>query len=1624
MTTIFNNIIIEINDKLKSFKLLPHIKNVLSNLFINLNSNDLQILLTFSGFLIYRINNLFINDDENYTQFKNNNNQDIKAIILLLLPYINDEKINVYSIIKDLNELILNQELKKSDFKIDRSEILKSHFKYSTFGLGLFNKDDKLLLNDNEYDKLIYKTIYHNFISINETISTVNGKLYINWINIVPLTENNYTKSKIYIDTLEYLKKNTLADDIYTNLIDYNGLYVGEFYNIYRNAYYENIKKVKWFIFINQNKNYYIQYLNKIFNFDNFFNLNSYDDLNNYDKLIFNNKLKNINKNEYYIWKNIIIYFVNNYTYKHFIDKNISTSFNMNIDESIDGDDNKYEYNYFIRLKFNKITEEHIENFLSNIDPMHFWDYVKESLNIFKSTIYANFLIKDNKITDMFNLDKDSQINLKNIYNIAKSLSHYSQSKWVLLPIKYSSLTVENQLNFWNKFNNNIGNSAWINISKNLELEFSTDKTFENILVAFNEIKYELCWKYLITNGLLSEFKINLTNKIDTKSDSFKEYGNANYYLTNDKYKNHSIKTKDKKITLIEDLNNTNTKWYTFYAMNWINQINFFQHYLNHRVLYITGATGQGKSTQVPKLFLYSLKMLDYNNNGQVVCTQPRIGPTITNAKRIAKELGLPIEEYSDSLKDDIKSKNYYVQYSYSGDKHTINNTNHLSLKITTDGTLFNEMVKNPLLKEEYKRKKKNSNEYENIYFSKNKYDVIIIDEAHEHNPNMDLILTLARQSCYMNNSIKIVIMSATMDDDEPIFRRYYHIINDNLVYPLREKINYFNNEIFYDSIYLDRRLHIAQPGISTQYKIDEYYVNNKTVEEIVNKILNSSTTGDILIFENGTSDIYKRIKSLNNIIPPYIIALPYISSINQKYKNIIENIDTKIANIRTDKNKVSDVWTENYIESNDVNEGTYKRAIIIATNVAEASLTITSLKYIIDNGYSKVNKYNDLFDKEDLVVEMISESNRKQRKGRVGRVSNGTVYYLYDKGSRENIKQQYKINQINFGESLLQLLEKKSLSQIIYELENPRDLINELQKLNNDFTVLQIDADEDNIIREGLLSEIFDPNFIKIINDEINISFFDNINPKTIYDISESLFYRKKILKIFLNQFFTKNYKQYWDINYYGNIDENLYRSFYRNDSGYNISTLIDIPCVFYIIHPFEHIIKRNILGNIIEYYIDNKWETIDKKNLPISIFTNLLNNLAYKYFLVNIKADNFNYLNYANMDVDVLYKTELFELVYKLKQYIDLHELTSNDLIVLLTSQAYGSFNEVLEVLIMIKTINSSMKNLIINKKLYDNEDIEIEYLHTLIQSFKKNFDFIDIFKFIDSKSIKIKYDNQIQNIINEYIKDKDKPVTRKYTVSQWNKLNYLYLNGSLKKNGFSYLINDKLKEIYNFENNKKDIVRWCDINNVNSDIFIEYLNNFIKAKIELLTTDKYIDYKTPEPTAFDLINIDSYNFKKSLLNNNKYEKIIRPFLHGSPFNIGIKFNIYDIYYHSIPDTLVHNMYKPNKCNLLYYYKNDTNNDKIYDFNISITNKIEIEWLFNILPIYYKPANFKNTIIHYNGTEFKIKQYNGNLFNEFCYNLKNKWSLNNIPYISSNMEILSVFFENYKKNSILTEN
>jgi len=711
-----------------------------------------------------------------------------------------------------------------------------------------------------------------------------------------------------------------------------------------------------------------------------------------------------------------------------------------------------------------------------------------------------------------------------------------------------------------------------------------------------------------------------------------------------------------------------------------------------------------------------------------------------------------------------------------------------------------------------------------------------------------------------------------------------------------------------------------------------------------------------------------KRVKSLNKITPNNVIVIPYIGTgLNKKYKDIIEDLKTMISKIRTAKHLVDTTWNENYKISTDVPERTYNRAIVVATNVAEASITIENLKFVIDNGFAKVNQYNEITDEQQLIEEPISEASRKQRKGRVGRVASGTVYYLYKKGEKESIKSKYKITQENFGENLLKLLQTRKLNE-----ENlPLVLIG------------------------------FDPN----VPDNF-------IKKPTDNDFMDSVYYKKQIHNIQYKQFDVKKYKLYWDEKYFVHNKINEFMGIF--ESGYNIETLCDLKGEFYIIHPKENIIKRNILGNIIGYY-DNKNNLKKNNSLEDNILRNLIINQSYKYFLVDKSTKIYNQTNNFIIDNKMLYKTEFFEYVNKIRELIDSNDFGTPEYITLLTSQAYGSFNEVLEVLSMLKVINNSMKNLIINMKLYNNQDSEIEFIYNIIEEFKKKFYYFNIFSI--KNNLKLKYssvvDKKTEVYLNDRKKDKKDPPPNKYTAKEWNKLNQLYLTGRLK-NSFDSLISDLIEKdnmINNFENYIYEINNWAEFNNIKGSALIQYLYTYKKYYLNFMTMKKN-DPNNLELDPLKKMDDESSSFKKSLSCTNKYEKIIRPFLHGRPFNFALRMKSSDNFHTTIPPTpLINNDSKANISNILFYFNKKEN-------DMSITNKIEIDWLFNVLPIYYKPSNFKNIILKRDGDEIKQLFLDGDIFNDFCVSLRNKWSSNNLPFESSEGEILREFIKNIKIN------
>lgn len=1616
-------------------------RNFINSWFILLNNQDKEVLYELTFFLYTRICFLFnINYEDSIYQFTKNNNQDLKALLLLLLPYLIDENTNIYNKIIDLNQILCYKNnlnyIDKKILKEKRPDIINEYFKYSNYAVGLLNEHndstDKLLDLFPNNEKLIWTMMHHNFMSLLETLNQINGKLYINWINITPITLAKYKESNLYNNTLGNI------DDIINkiinkqNIYDYGGLYIGEMYNIFRNVFYESIKQIKWLIFpftiTNTNtKKYIIQYIDNLFSLEYIYASNI--------EFPVNIKFKFLNSDfkpyEYEIWKTIIIFMVNNYSAKNVIDIKIKKPFMFKIeDEPLDDD-----YKRKLINDMENITVEDIHVFLKNISDIHLIDFFKESIDEFKSTFYSKYLFEDidnNKMVDGFPVIYD-KLNLKNLYNIAKTLSH-DTSNFELLPKKYSSLSEEERINFFKKYTDNL--SQWLNIKKNLEKEYMVGLSQNEYMYYMTEInnswdivKFDIVFEYLAWSGILSEFKVDknfnfdmannkkrLKEEMKNKFDKNKDWKDTNYYLTNNKFSKikyseiDEMTNKDiKNYTYFEYLIKK-TQCYTFYAMDWLAQINFFNHYLNNRVMFVTGSTGTGKSTQVPKLLLYSLKSLDYKQNGKVVNTQPRITPTIENADRIASELGVQIKAPNEEFNNEqTKTKNYQVQFKYQNDNHTIQSYPYLTLKISTDGTLFEEIIQNPLIKSQVFSKDKKSFMYSN----KNKYDIIIIDESHEHNINMDLLITLLRNSGYYNNDIKIVIVSATLEEDEPIYRAYFKYINDNLLYPIKavdSKHLLLHEPFLIDSVYLDRRFHISPPGKGTQYEIKEVYLplaitspentekrNSQITQEksyeIINKICLESTKGDILLFANGQGEIIKAVEVLNRILPNNVIALPYFSELNEKYKEIVVKINNKISFIKTKRQDVAKTWGLEYIEDLSVQNNTYTRAVIIATNVAEASITIDSLRYVVDNGYAKVNNYDNNIDLVQLNEEEISEASRKQRKGRVGRTADGTVYYIYEKGAKEKIQPKFKITQANYEQYVIKLMSK-----------------------NTDM-IIESDADPNNYNMFINKFDIITKQLDDLISKQKNVSIKSNVLP------------------IILHQY-KQNNEKYWNKLYFdfmGDINNKninyIFKRFQCCLDGFKLENILDTECIFYIIHPYEDKIVRNILH--IPIQINNK--KVNK--FEETIFNKLLSRLENKLLLVNIKPTRIISNTNFNINYDNYYITELVEHINNITRLKIVDNF--NEGILILYAQAYDVLYEIMQIITLIKIGNNSITNLFINPKLFNDQDNQIEFIFNLIENIKKDFNDLQIFNIKNngSKYLKNKYFLNYIELAKKFKKNKEnKKKHSGFTYNLYDKFNELDINGELyTETGFEKILNLEsiiTKELYNeIDKNKLKINKWEQQNNLKVDIIYNFLKKYTENLVDVLTIEKELDKKFDNINPLVFIKNYESQFLKTLKTNKIFDRIIKSFIHAYPLNFAININDNQFYLTHNSVKVINVETKLNTIPYLFYFSFDnfTNKEVLFKkqnvpiidnvYEIKLTNKVDIKMLFSALPFYYKPSKFRTEYLLYDFNEPTIITIKNPKWQLLCNKIANSWSNEPLPFeYAEDLKIISTYIKNVK--------
>jgi hypothetical protein len=486
--------------------------------------------------------------------------------------------------------------------------------------------------------------------------------------------------------------------------------------------------------------------------------------------------------------------------------------------------------------------------------------------------------------------------------------------------------------------------------------------------------------------------------------------------------------------------NSKDDTWYMLYALNWVSQISLFHRFLNSRYGMIIGGTGVGKSSQVPKLLLYALRSLEGLGHAKVICTQPRTNVTIKNAKNVATQMGVPLTQTHRHGKITIEDEtgNSGVGYQYSGTALGINNP--LQLTFCTDGLFFPKLLQSPMMYngrttvaneddavdedgQVYAKSKKMQREYKQYAFGKEMLsNIVVVDESHEHNRYMDLIEKEIREKMIFNPRVRFYTMSATLTKfDEQRYRSFFRGIDDNDLHPFSKRPTYENG--IADRMYIDRLINIAAPFTGTRFQIhtppklrishpggithpramDEIiHVVSRKVVEISNQDSHQDKE-DILVFMPGAMDIYNCCTAINKEpeLHRNTIAIPYFRGLENAVADLVSTIDKSDSRrkIVWDRTQTLDLlWNGDLQNKAKYQEGKqYRQFVIVATNIAEASITISTLKYVIDPGLANTVIYNPASGTSRKKTIMISRFNAEQRKGRVGRTMPGVFITFYN---------------------------------------------------------------------------------------------------------------------------------------------------------------------------------------------------------------------------------------------------------------------------------------------------------------------------------------------------------------------------------------------------------------------------------------------------------------------------------------------------------------------------------------------------------------------------------------------------------------------------------------------------
>ncbi|KAG5062855.1 hypothetical protein JHK85_004038 [Glycine max] len=419
-----------------------------------------------------------------------------------------------------------------------------------------------------------------------------------------------------------------------------------------------------------------------------------------------------------------------------------------------------------------------------------------------------------------------------------------------------------------------------------------------------------------------------------------------------------------------------------------------------HDVLIIVGETGSGKTTQIPQ-FLFDA---GFCRDGRVIgITQPRRVAAVTVAKRVAEECGVELGQK--------------VGYSVRFDDATSGSTR---IKYMTDGLLLREALLDPYL---------------------SKYSVIIVDEAHERTVHTDVLMGLLK-------NVQLARSSSVSGGQGLIFgnknmNKLLEKENDQsgsfLKKPHHEK--YAPLKLIIMSASLDARAFSEYFGGAKavhiqgrQFPVDIFYTRDAETDYLDASLITifqihlEEGPGDILVFLTGQEEIESVERLINE-------KLPQLPQENQKL--LVVSIFAALPSEQ--QMRVFAPAPSGF------------RKVILATNIAETSVTIPGIKYVIDPGFVKARSYDPGKGMESLIIIPASKSQALQRSGRAGREGPGKCFRLYPEREFEKLEDSTmpEIKRCNLSNVILQLkalgvddilgfdfIEKPSRAAIIKSLE------------------------------------------------------------------------------------------------------------------------------------------------------------------------------------------------------------------------------------------------------------------------------------------------------------------------------------------------------------------------------------------------------------------------------------------------------------------------------------------------------------------------------------------------------------------------------------------------------------